>query len=202
MAAALTLLALLVSPVEAKATGAEKQSVVREWSTAGEPVEGESIGFTNLVRKASGISGTTKVSDLTPGGVYTFWILAIGPDFTGENLEEIFVARGNSAVVGQNGRATVHWSAAVGDPSIITPGPTFDDALDDIDNRVVRIELAYHGQAPEDGVPALWEENFWSGEAGVCPDPPFAPGNTVPPGSQGMMQPHCPVNFASTHVPS
>jgi len=202
----LALLAMSMSPADAKATGAEKQPVVQEWDANGEAVDGPSVGFTNLVRKPTGISGTTHVSSLKTGGVYTFWIVAIDPAFfpDEDDLTQIFVARGNSAIVGRNGRATVHWSAAAGQSSIDTSGvsgPTFDDALADIDERIVRIEIAYHGQSDAASYDPSWQEDFWSGDTSVCADPPFGPANNLPPGTQGMMQPHCPVNYASTHAP-
>ena len=205
-AAAATMSFAFVAPVDATATGAEKQPVVREWTEAGAPVDGETIGFTNLVRKPSGISGTTHAGGLKPGGVYTFWMVAVAPAFfpDANDLTQIFVANGNSAVVGKNGGATVHWSASVGEASIVTPGPVFDDALDNIDERIVRIEIAYHGQA-DDAVDQAalndWLSDFWSGDPTVCASPAFAPTNGLPLGAQGAMQPHCPVNFASTHVP-
>ena len=208
LAASLAVLAVSIAPVGAKAKGAEKQPVVREWNQDGTMhTEGEVIGFTNLVRKTSGISGTTHVQGLMPGGVYTFWMVAIDPSFfpAEADLSLIYVDRGNARVVGQNGRATVHWSAPAGDASIVPPpGPIFDDALEDIGDRVVRIEIAYHGQAddaPDQAAIDQWLSDFWSGDPTVCPDPPFSPGNVVPPGPQGTMQPHCPVNFASTHAP-
>ncbi len=208
LAAVLALLAMSVSPADAKAKGAEKQPVVQEWEFAtGDPIaDGDSIGWTNLLRKSDRISGTTHVSGLITGGVYTFWIIAISPNFTGGNLDEIFVARGGSAIVGHNGKATVHWSATEGQSSIDTSavsGPAFDDALDNIDERIVRIEIAYHGQE-DNGYEASWEENFWDGDfENVCADPPFVspPGNDLPPGQQGEDFPHCPVNYASTHAP-
>jgi hypothetical protein len=195
-----------VAPVDAKATGADKQPVVREWTDLGDEADGEVIGFSNLVRKPSGISGTTHVQGLMPGGVYTFWMVAIDPDFFPAEVDftKIFVDKGNAAVIGGNGRATVHWSAAAGDPSIMTPGPVFDDALEDIDERIMRIEIAYHGQAdaaPDQATLDEWLSDFWSGDPTVCANPPFTPGNILPPAPQGAVQPHCPVNFASTHVP-
>jgi len=170
------------------------------------PVDGEVIGFSNLVRKPSGIGGTTHVEGLTPGGVYTFWMVAIDPAFfpDEDDLTKIFVEKGNAQVVGTNGRATVRWSADTGDASIMTPGPEFDDALEDTDQRIVRIEIAYHGRAddaPDQAALEQWLSDFWSGDPNVCAAPAFAPTNDRPRGEQGAMQPHCPVNFASTHVP-
>ena len=195
---AMTLMAVGAAPVDAKATGAERADVVREFTDQGQGTDGsESIGWTNLVRKPSGISGTTHVSGLEPG-VYTFWVVAIDPSFFPDETDFslIHLARGASAVVKANGPATVHWSASTGDESIVTPGPVFG-TLDDPEGRGVRIEIAYHGEVPEDGVPASWLENFWDGEEGVCAPIPF--------GSPGPIiagQPHCPVFFASTHHPA
>ena len=199
------LLIASVAPIDAMAAGADHQPVVREWTDEGEPADGEVIGFTNLLRRPSGISGTTSVKGLRPGGVYTFWMVAIDPGFfpAEEDLTRIFVQKGNATVAKPNGRATVRWSAEAGDASIVTPGPEFDDALDDIDRRIVRIEIAYHGQAEDAPTPAdleQWLSDFWSGDPDVCAVPPFMPTNDLPRGEQGAVQPHCPVNFASTHV--
>ena len=55
---------------------------------------------------------------------------------------------------------------------------------------LVRVEIAYHGQATEAGQDLeSWLADFWTGSA--CPIDP----NTA----QGAAQPHCPVNFAATH---
>jgi hypothetical protein len=200
IAAGVMLAVLVATPVGAATTGAERQPVLREWSDDGMAGNGDVIGWTNLVRKSSGISGTTHVSGLRPDGVYTFWIVGVDPAFLPmmTDLSKIYVDKGNAAVVGRNGRATVHWSAATGAASIVTPvGPLFG-TLDDPEGRIVRIEIAYHGQVPEDGVvPAGWLDNFWEGDqSDVCSAMPFmAPGPII------AGQPHCPVFFASTHAP-
>jgi hypothetical protein len=199
--AAMVLWAAAAAPAGARATGATMNPVAREWNDDGSRhTGGETIGFTNVVRSDAGIRGTTSVSGLHPDGVYTFWIVAIEPgfDMSAPDFSKIFVALGNSAIVGQNGRATVHWSAAAGDSSIVTPvGAFFDGSLDQIDDLVVRVEIAYHGQVPEDGVvPAGWTENFWDGDTdGLCSMDPFMVDGLI------AGQPHCPVFFASTDLP-
>lgn len=190
----------VATPAEAKATGSTRAPVLREYTDAGAEIplaEQSAMGWTNLVRKPSGISGTTHIAGLQPG-VYTFWVVVPDPAFD-PTVEEpdwplVYVNLGNSAIVGNNGRATVHWSASTGDTSIAGfPAPF--GTLENPETRIVRIEIAYHGHVPDDGVvPAEWLTNFWDGEAGLCSFPP------VPNSTTG--QPHCPVKFASTHVPA
>lgn len=206
ISSALILMILGVVPVNASATGAEKVDVVQEWTLDGDPIKADhpSIGFTTLVRKPSGISGTTHVEGLHPDGVYTFWVVAFDPlafaDPTNPDFSLVYADNGGYAVVGQNGRATVHWSADSGASSIDTSavfGPPLGVLADPL-TRGVRVEIAYHGQVPEDGVvPSGWISNFWDGDAPeVCPDPPFVSGGPII-----AAQPHCPVFFASTHLP-
>jgi hypothetical protein len=65
-------------------------------------------------------------------------------------------------------------------------------ALTDPLNTVVRVEIAYHGQAEDAGEDLMdWLSDFWTGS--VCPVDPATP--------QGQLQPHCPVSFAATHFP-
>jgi hypothetical protein len=58
-------------------------------------------------------------------------------------------------------------------------------------NSVVRVEIAYHGQAEDAGSDLkTWLSDFWTGAA--CP--PDTP-------NPNPDQPHCPVYFAATHLP-
>lgn len=194
------LLAATVTPTSARGAGVERAPVVVEFNEDGSPGDGSTVGWTALLRRTRWVGGVTHVSGLEPGGVYTFWKVAIDPAFNPDapDFSLIYVDRGNARVVGRSGRATVFWSARAGDASIDTSStalPTFG-TLTDIGERIIRVEIAYHGQ--KDGpVPPSWLENFWDGDPAWCQTDPG-----VPPGMIIGHQPHCPVFQASTHPPT
>ena len=152
------------------------------------------VGWSSLRRTGDRIRATSTASGLEPGGVYTFWIIAVQED--GTFPDDIFVALGAGTIANRNGKAAVHMSARVGDESINGFKPDgvnelqFADLADTVDS-VVRIEVAYHGQARDAGGDlGAWLSDFWTGTA--CP-----PGTPNP----NPAQPHCPVYFAATHTP-
>ncbi|MDH3683132.1 MAG: hypothetical protein OEV40_24660, partial [Acidimicrobiia bacterium] len=64
-------------------------------------------------------------------------------------------------------------------------------SLDDPTGSLVRVEIAYHGQAKDAGDDLdAWLADFWTGAE--CP--PETP-------NPNPDQPHCPVWYASTHAP-
>lgn len=153
--------------------------------------EGQEVGRTELQRLEDGLSAVVHADGLVPGGVFTFWLVAVQDD--GTFPTDIFVALGGSAVIGDDGLATVPIAATVGDPGIVgfppLGGALFSE-LRDPANALVRIEVAYHGQAEDAGTDLdQWLADFWTGSA--CPDT----------GLNAADQPHCPVYFASTHMP-
>jgi hypothetical protein len=151
--------------------------------------EGNEVGWTQLHRDDDGLKATVKTSGLMPGGVYTFWWVTVP---TGDPMEGVFVDLLGSTIVGQNGKATVHGSVAVGTPSISIP---FDSFLTFVpmanpEEAVVRVEVAYHGQADSDNFSDDWVLDFWTGEESLCsafPGPGFN---------------HCPIAQASQDVPA
>ncbi len=150
---------------------------------------GAEVGWTQLHRDDDRLRATVKTSDLRPGGVYTFWWVTVP---TGDPMEGVFVDLLGSTIVGQNGKATVHGSVAEGTPSIPIP---FDSFLDFVpmtnpEGAVVRVEVAYHGQADSENFSDDWLLDFWTGEQPMCsefPGPGFG---------------HCPILQASQDVPS
>jgi hypothetical protein len=108
--------------------------------------------------------------------------------------DDVFVARGASAIAGPNGKATVHMTADTGQAGILGFPPLGGALWHDLTypmNSVVRVEVAYHGQAADAGADlGAWESDFWTGAA--CPP------NLENPNPN---QPHCPIYFAATHVP-
>lgn len=186
---------LLAVPATAHAAQhptAERTDIVQEHDFDGTPVaEPVDVGNAMLVRRGHSLSAVASVSGLTPGGVYTFWWVVVQDD--GTFPDDIHVASGSFAVVGDNGRATVAMYAELGDESISGFMPdgvneiTFD-TLDDTVDSIVRIEIAYHGQAADAGADLdTWLYDFWTGTA--CP--PQTP-------NPNPAQPHCPVWYAAT----
>jgi len=57
-------------------------------------------------------------------------------------------------------------------------------------NSIVRVEIAYHGQADAGADIRPWLSDFWTGTA--CPVDPET--------EQGAKQPFCPVSFAATQM--
>ncbi len=184
----------LTTPVDAGGNGSARADVVREFNEDGSTADGtEVIGWSNLVRRDSGLKATVHVEGLIPGGVYTFWWV-VPHSLPPAIPDDVFVARGASAIVGANGTATVRMRAQTGDAGILgfppLGGALWHDLTDPMDS-VVRVEIAYHGQVGDAGADlALWESNFWTGSA--CP--PDLP-------NPNPEQPHCPVYFAATHLP-
>jgi hypothetical protein len=183
--------------------GVEKLDVKAEYET-GEPV----VGTAKLIRGTTGLKATAQVSGLEPGGVYTFWWVI--PSET--HPVGSFAALGGSKIVGQNGKATVRMRASINDPSIpgffghlsaLTPdiielpvGASFVPLTADLLDDTIRIEVAYHGNVDSGEYNPDWELDFWTGEAGVCPDAGDLGVRPVPVlASTG--QPHCPTFYAA-----
>lgn len=168
--------------------------VVQEWNADGTPADATHIGWSVLRRSEDGLRLRARVGGLIPGGVYTFWLIAVQDD--GTFPDDVFLAYGASAIAGPTGRAQVRMAAEVGDPGITGFVPdgvdevVFDSLHDTVDSTV-RVEIAYHGQATDAGDDlATWLSDFWTGTA--CP--PETPNPIV-------TQPHCPVYYATTHLP-
>ena len=154
-------------------------------------VVGDELGLSQLIRSRDDLKAVVHANGLKPGGVFTFWWVVVQDD--GTFPDDIFVAHGDSAIIGQDGKATVNMSAEKGDPSIVglpaLAGALFGDLVDP-ENSLVRVEVAYHGQVEDAGDDLdQWMSDFWSGS--VCPQEGVNPAD----------QPHCPVYFAATHVP-
>jgi hypothetical protein len=152
---------------------------------------GDELGWSQLKRDPGRLKAVVHANGLKPGGVFTFWWVGVQDDATFP--DDIFVALGASAVIGQNGKATVYMSAAKGDQSIVglpaLGGLLFGDLVDP-ENALVRVEVAYHGQVEDAGDDlGQWRSDFWTGS--VCPQE----------GVNAAGQPHCPVYFAATHAP-
>jgi hypothetical protein len=166
--------------------------VVQEWDTDGTAIEQPpTVGTARLLRRASGLTAAAEITGLQPGGVYTFWWVVVQED--GTFPDDIFVASGDGTIAGRNGRATARMSASLGQASIMGFIPdgvneiTFAPLTDPL-GAVVRIEIAYHGQAVDAGGDLLvWLGDFWTGDA--CP--PDTP-------NPNPAQPHCPVYYAAT----
>jgi hypothetical protein len=156
------------------------------------------IGWTRLVRTRDGYSATVLARGLKPGGVYTFWwVSPYEFDDAGAPIipSQVFVARGAGRVIGANGTARVRMQATNGQLGIVGL-PALDVALwhemKDPLTSIVRIEIAYHGQADEaanDAELKTWLSDFWTGSA--CPSEGLNDGG----------QPHCPAYLAATHMP-
>jgi len=186
--------AIVTTPSLAMTDNRNRQPLVVEFAGASDftdaTTEGDELGWSQLKRDADDLKAVVHADGLKPGGVFTFWWVVVqGPSFP----DDIFVAHGAGAIIGQNGKATVHMSAEKGDPSIVglpaLGGALFGDLVDP-ENALVRVEVAYHGQVEDAGDDLdQWLSDFWSGS--VCPQEGLNPAG----------QPHCPVYFAATHVP-
>lgn len=192
--AALMLPFVFAPPADADGVASlERAAIVREWNEDGTAASGEEeIGSALLLRRDRGMAALAMARGLQPGGVYTFWWVVIQDD--GDFPDDIHVQRGGGAVAGPTGRATAFMRAATGTPGI-EGFPPLGDAefaeLRDPIGSVVRIEIAYHGQAADAGDDLdLWLSDFWSGAA--CP--PETP-------NPNPAQPHCPVYHAATFAP-
>ncbi len=183
---------LTATPAIAKpGTVVQATTIVQEHNFDGTPNEDQpQVGVARLTREADGLTAKAQVEGLIPGGVYTFWWVVVQED--GTFPEDIYVQYGDGAIAAGNGRAVAYMSAAVGDGSIagFAPGGTeitFAD-LEDTMGSLVRIEIAYHGQAEDAGDDLdVWLSDFWTGSA--CP--PDTP-------NPNPAQPHCPVWYAAT----
>lgn len=187
-------LCLVASPAEAEAgVSITRNDVVREWNEDGTAASGdEMIGHAILRRAADGLGVVVHAKGLRPGGVYTFWWIAVQGD--GTFPDDIYVERAGGAVVGPSGTANIVAWTPLGDDGI-EGFPVIGDAsfasLHDPLGSLVRVEIAYHGQADEAGDDLdLWLSDFWSGAA--CP--PQTP-------NPNPLQPHCPVYYAATFQP-
>ncbi len=186
--------ALTVPATATPAVAIDQVAVVQEHLEDGTPAESplQQVGTSSLARRADGLHARVHVEGLRPGGVYTFWWVVVQDD--GTFPDDIFVALGAGTVAGRNGRASVRMSAALGQPGIggfePAPGVVIEwDTLRDPLGSLVRVEIAYHGQAADAGDDLeTWLSDFWTGAA--CPP---ATSNPNP------AQPHCPVYYAASH---
>jgi len=152
---------------------------------------GNEVGWTQLHRDDDRLRATVKTSDLKPGGVYTFWWVTVP---TGNPADGVFVDLLGSTIAGRNGKATVHGSVAVGTPSIVLedgviPAVPFVEMANP-EEAIVRVEVAYHGQADSENYSDDWLLDFWTGEEPMCsgfPGPGFN---------------HCPIVQATQYLPS
>lgn len=199
LAASLAVSLMIVAPVgahEQTRRSVTQAKIVQEQSFDDAPdATKRNIGWSRLVRTDDGYSATVFARGLEPGGVYTFWWVSPyeftegSPDIPGG----VFVARGAGLVVGDDGTARIQMSAYVGQPGI-DGLPALGTAkwhnMKDPLTSIVRIEIAYHGQANDaNGDLDEWLSDFWTGTA--CPDT----------GTNLAGQPHCPVYLAATHMP-
>jgi hypothetical protein len=204
LAASLAMSLMIVVPVgahERSGSGSERLDnpapVVVENRSHAYPVPAEdTIGWTELVRSKNQLNATTFVRGLKPGGVYTFWWVAPYEFDNGKPVipAGVFVAKGAGTVVGDSGTALVRMKATINQPGILGL-PALEGAkwhkMQDPQTSIVRVEIAYHGQASEASGPAelrTWLSDIWTGAGDLCAT------NTI----EG--QPHCPVYMASTHI--
>jgi hypothetical protein len=174
----------------------DRQPLVVEFAGASDftdaTMAGDELGWSQLKRHRDKLQAIVHAQGLIPGGVFTFWWVVPQDDYTFP--DDIFVAYGASAIIGQYGKATVRMTAEKGDPSIVglpaLEGALFGDLVDPA-NSLVRVEVAYHGQVEDAGDDLdQWRSDFWTGSA--CP----VEGDT-----NAFGQPHCPVYLAATHAP-
>ncbi len=171
---------------------------------------GDITGTVKLTRRTDGLTATAKVEGLTPGGVYTFW-LVVGVD--SYELPNAFVANGGARVIGNSGKATVRINAEVGETGIegylsallgAAQDPDtlpFHDTLDlNPMEDEVHVEIAYHGpKSAAGGNIGKWRSDFWTGEACPTGTSGYNPGGTtgafldVNLNGQG----HCPVSYVA-----
>ena len=186
----------LIAPSMSPDDHVDRQPLVVEFAGASDfttaTAVGDQLGWSQLRRDGDGLGAVVHAEGLEPGGVFTFWWVVVQDDATFP--DDIFVALGAGAVVGQNGKATAFMSAETGDASIVglpaLGGALFGD-LTDPEGALVRVEVAYHGPVDEAGDDLdQWLTDFWTGSA--CPTE----------GVNAAGQPHCPVYFAGTHAPN
>lgn len=184
---------MVTASVASAKPGVERQEVVQIFDDSGEPTGPTPIGKAKLVRRGHQLRATAQVTGLKPGGVYTFWWL-VGDDFAA--FPDVFVALGDSAVVGKNGKATARMKVRLGEESIRgflddTTAP-FHQYLDyDLQTAEVHVEIAYHGQVDDPDFTDQWLLDFWTGAEGLCP---------IEGSTQAGMQPHCPVSYAAVFL--
>ncbi len=191
MAAAALLSATTAAAAESPTVS--RSDIVVEWNTDGTAAPGnEVVGHATVRRANTGIWVNAHMTGLKPGGVYTFWWIVVQDD--GDFPTDIYVDSAGGTVVGASGTANAVAWAPLGDEPI--PGfPALGDAefasLNDTFGSIVRIEIAYHGQADDAGDDLdAWLADFWTGSE--CP--PETP-------NPNPMQPHCPVYYAATFMP-
>jgi hypothetical protein len=201
LASTLLMTLMIVAPAGAhdrSQTSVSHARIVQEQSFPDAPdATTRNVGWSRLVRTSDGYSATVFARGLNPGGVYTFWWVSpyeFNADGTPVIPGEVFVARGASSVVGADGTARVRMQATTGQLGIVglpALGGLLWHEMKDPLTSIVRIEIAYHGQAADAGEDlGTWLSDFWTGTA--CPDDE----NTNNAG-----QPHCPVYLAATHIP-
>ncbi len=196
MALAVALVGTLAAPASAREVVVDRTPLVREFTADGTsaPEPRERHGASLLVRRPDRLSAVVHARGLEPGGVYTFWWVAVQGE--GSFPDDVFVAHGAGVVANRAGRATAALRADLGQPGItgFSPAPGVEvgfNELRDPMGALVRVEVAYHGQVEDAGQElATWLSDFWSGAA--CP--PATP-------NPNPAQPHCPVWFAATHRP-
>jgi hypothetical protein len=211
--AALAMSMAVVAPVGAHTrtgSGSERQvswaEVVQEKSHSDAPATTKTrVGWSRLVRTSNGLQPSVFVRGFEPGGVYTFWWVSPyefvdngDPDSPNDPdvPSGVFVARGAGRVNGASGTAFVRMRARIGQDGIeglpVLDGALWSEMRDPL-TSIVRIEIAYHGQADEAGSRAnlrTWLSDFWTGTAW-----------SVHPATNDGGQPHCPVYIAATHTP-
>ena len=167
--------------------------IVQEWDFDGNAMENPPrVGWSVLLRRNRRLDALAQIRGLKPGGVYTFWWVVVQED--GTFPDDIFLAGGAARVVNEKGRTTVHMKARLGQDSIEGFMPDGVNELQfaplsDTRGSIVRIEIAYHGQAKDAGGDLdVWLGDFWTGTA--CPPDTPNPNPT---------QPHCPIYYATTH---
>lgn len=169
----------LVLSGNGSAEAEESAPVLREFSPSGERVPDEDqevVGSATLSRTPEGLRAEASLSDLMPGGVYTFWLVVYQGDK--QFPDDIFVNDGFGVVVDESGSATATMRNTTGDESIDgfyveeEGGVVAFDTLNDPMNAIVRVEVVYHGQADVAGDDLdMWLSDFWTGDPDVCAHP-------------------------------
>ncbi len=188
------LVGMLAAPATAREVGVDRAPLEREFTVDGTaaPEPHDRHGTSLLVRHPDRLWAAVHARGLEPGGVYTFWWVAVQGE--GAFPDDVFVAHGAGVVANRAGRATAVMRAELGQPGItgFSPAPGVDvgfDELRDPMGALVRVEVAYHGQVEDAGKDrATWLRDFRSGAA--CP--PATP-------NPNPAQPHSPVWFPATH---
>ena len=164
----------------------DTQPVVQNFNPDGS-VSGATIGRSRLTRRADGLAANVQVKGLIPGGVYTFWWVAI--PVGGSFPDDAFVAYGDSAVVGNSGRLGANMAATTGQSSIEGFLIGFQPLDFDLLTAEIHVEIAYHGLATDAGDDLRdWLSDFWTGT--TCPESAF---------QNVTGQPHCPVYIVAIH---